>query len=133
MMCPTHGFILLLFFMQDEQMAGQYWWDKPPSLCFWKTSRFSFFGIEVVPSNLLSRWDDLEEVSEYYQHRGCFNELISLMESGLTLGCAHMGIFTEFGVLDARYRYEKLMEHIKLFSTHLNIPKLIRACNEQQH
>jgi clathrin heavy chain len=25
------------------------------------------------------------------------------------------------------------MEHIKLFSTRLNIPKLIRACDEQQH
>ena len=29
--------------------------------------------------------DDLEEVSEYYQNKGCFNELISLMESGLGL------------------------------------------------
>lgn len=77
--------------------------------------------------------DDLEEVSEYYQNRGCFNELISLMESGLGLERAHMGIFTELGVLYARYRHEKLMEHIKLFSTRLNIPKLIRACDEQQH
>ncbi|XP_039016474.1 clathrin heavy chain 1-like [Hibiscus syriacus] len=32
----------------------------------------------------------LEEVSEYYQNRGCFNELISLMESGLGLERAHM-------------------------------------------
>ncbi|RWW24693.1 hypothetical protein GW17_00011004 [Ensete ventricosum] len=77
--------------------------------------------------------DDLEEVSEYYQNRGCFNELISLMESGLGLERAHMGIFTELGVLYARYRPEKLMEHIKLFSTRLNIPKLIRVCDEQQH
>lgn len=77
--------------------------------------------------------DDLEEVSEFYQNRGCFNELISLMESGLGLERAHMGIFTELGVLYARYRPEKLMEHIKLFATRLNIPKLIRACDEQQH
>ncbi|RWW14366.1 hypothetical protein GW17_00021862 [Ensete ventricosum] len=77
--------------------------------------------------------DDLEEVSDYYQNRGCFNELISLMESGLGLERAHMGIFTELGVLYARYRSEKLMEHIKLFSTRLNIPKLIRVCDEQQH
>ena len=75
----------------------------------------------------------MEEVSDYYQNRGCFNELISLMESGLGLERAHMGIFTELGVLYARYRPEKLMEHIKLFSTRLNIPKLIRACDEQQH
>lgn len=55
------------------------------------------------------------------------------MESGLGLEQAHMGISTELGVLYARYRPEKLMEHIKLFATRLNIPKLIRACDEQQH
>nr|GEZ65109.1 clathrin heavy chain 1-like [Tanacetum cinerariifolium] len=88
-------------------------------------------GLDVKWQN--GQVDDLEEVSEYYQNRGCFSELISLMESGLGLERAHMGIFTELGVLYARYRHEKLMEHIKLFSTRLNIPKLIRACDEQQH
>ncbi|CAL5434947.1 unnamed protein product [Camellia sinensis] len=77
--------------------------------------------------------DELEEVSEYYQNRGCFKELIALMESGLGLERAHMGIFTELGILYARFRHEKLMEHIKLFSTRLNVTKLIRACDEQQH
>ncbi|KAK4579547.1 hypothetical protein RGQ29_029281 [Quercus rubra] len=88
---------------------------------------------QICGLNIIIQVDDLEEVSEYYQNRGCFNELISLMESGLGLERAHMGIFTELGVLYARYRPEKLMEHIKLFSTRLNIPKLIRACDEQQH
>ena len=60
--------------------------------------------------------DDLEEVSDYYQNRGRFDELITLMESGLGLERAHMGIFTELGCLYARYRPEKLMEHLKLFS-----------------
>lgn len=77
--------------------------------------------------------DDLEEVSDYYQNRGHFDQLIALMESGLGLERAHMGIFTELGVLYARYKPEKLMEHLKLFSTRLNIPKLIRVCDEQQH
>lgn len=77
--------------------------------------------------------DDLEEVSQYYQNRGCFVELISLMESGLGLERAHMGIFTELGTLYAKYRPEKLMEHLKLFVTRINIPKLIRVCDEQQH
>lgn len=77
--------------------------------------------------------DDLEEVSEYYQNKGRFDELISLMESGLGLERAHMGIFTELGTLYARYRPEKLMEHLKLFVTRINIPKLIRVCDEQQH
>lgn len=44
-----------------------------------------------------------------------------------------MGIFTELGTLYARYRPEKLMEHLKLFATRINIPRLIRVCDEQQH
>jgi len=75
----------------------------------------------------------MEEVSDYYQNRGRFDEVITLMESGLGLERAHMGIFTELGSLYARYRPEKLMEHLKLFSTRINIPKLIRVCDEQQH
>ncbi|GAU36984.1 hypothetical protein TSUD_150200 [Trifolium subterraneum] len=102
-------------------------------VCFACVDEEEFRLAQICGLNIIIQVDDLEEVSEYYQNRGCFNELISLMESGLGLERAHMGIFTELGVLYARYRPEKLMEHIKLFSTRLNIPKLIRACDEQQH
>lgn len=33
----------------------------------------------------------------------------------------------------ARYKPEKLMEHLKLFSTRINIPRLIRVCEEAEH
>nr|CAB3462800.1 unnamed protein product [Digitaria exilis] len=102
-------------------------------VCFACVDAEEFRLAQICGLNIIVQVDDLEEVSEYYQNRGCFNELIALMESGLGLERAHMGIFTELGVLYARYRHEKLMEHIKLFSTRLNIPKLIRACDEQQH
>uniref|UniRef100_A0A6N2LTC0 protein-serine/threonine phosphatase n=1 Tax=Salix viminalis TaxID=40686 RepID=A0A6N2LTC0_SALVM len=102
-------------------------------VCFACVEAEEFRLAQICGLNIIIQVDDLEEVSEYYQNRGYFNELISLMESGLGLERAHMGIFTELGVLYARYRPEKLMEHIKLFSTRLNIPKLIRACDEQQH
>ncbi|KAM3274140.1 hypothetical protein ACQJBY_043365 [Aegilops geniculata] len=102
-------------------------------VCFACVDAEEFRLAQICGLNIIVQVDDLEEVSEYYQNRGCFSELISLMESGLGLERAHMGIFTELGVLYARYRPDKLMEHIKLFSTRLNIPKLIRACDEQQH
>jgi clathrin heavy chain len=54
------------------------------------------------------------------------------MEAGVGLERAHMGIFTELGILYAKHRPEKLMEHLKLFSTRINIPRLIRACEELQ-
>ncbi|THU64931.1 hypothetical protein C4D60_Mb01t31690 [Musa balbisiana] len=102
-------------------------------VCFACVDAEEFRLAQICGLNIIIQVDDLEEVSDYYQNRGCFNELISLMESGLGLERAHMGIFTELGVLYARYRPEKLMEHIKLFSTRLNIPKLIRVCDEQHH
>jgi hypothetical protein len=44
------------------------------------------------------------QVSEHYQRRGHFDELITLMESGIGLERAHMGIFTELGLLYSKYR-----------------------------
>jgi len=38
-----------------------------------------------------------------------------------------MGVFTELGVLYSKYRPEKLMEHLKLFVSRINIPKVIRS------
>ena len=80
--------------------------------------------------NIIVQADELEEISEYYQIRGRFDELLALMEAGVGLERAHMGIFTELGILYAKHRPEKLMEHLKLFSTRINIPRLIRACEE---
>ena len=44
------------------------------------------------------------QVSEFYQSRGHYEELTALLESGIGLERAHMGIFTELGVLYAKYR-----------------------------
>ena len=43
------------------------------------------------------------QVSQFYQQRGYYDELIALMESGIGLERAHMGIFTELGILYAKY------------------------------
>ena len=45
---------------------------------------------------------------------------------------AHTGCFCA-GILYAKYKNEKLMEHLKLFSSRLNIPRLIRVCEENHH
>ena len=41
---------------------------------------------------------------------------------------AHMGMFTELGILYSKFKPEKLLEHIKLFHDRLNIPKLLTVC-----
>jgi clathrin heavy chain len=63
--------------------------------------------------------------------RGHFAELIALLESGIGLERAHMGIFTALGEMFANHEPAKLMEHLKLFSTRVNIPRLITICDRQ--
>lgn len=109
--------------------SGKTWKE----VCFACVDEGEFRLAQVCGLNIIINSDDLEQVSEYYQKKGKFEELIALLESGIGLDRAHMGIFTELGIIYAKYMPIKLMEHLKLFSSKLNIPKLIRVCEEQQH
>merc|ERR1712226_658192 len=72
--------------------------------------------------------DHLEELIAVYEKLGHFEELISLLDSGLGQERAHVGMYTELGVLYSKYKPEKLMDFIKMNTAKLNIPKLINAC-----
>ncbi|KAG5447542.1 Clathrin heavy chain 1 [Clonorchis sinensis] len=76
--------------------------------------------------------DELEDVINYYQQRGHFDELIQLLEAGLGLERAHMGMFTELAILYSRFKPEKMREHLELFWSRVNIPKVLKAA-EQAH
>ncbi|OCH91028.1 clathrin heavy chain [Obba rivulosa] len=78
------------------------------------------------------RLEELPALIQIYERRGHFDELIALLEAGLSLERAHMGIFTELAILYGKYKPEKLMEHLKLFVTRINIPKVIKA-TEKAH
>jgi clathrin heavy chain len=102
-------------------------------VCYACVEEGEFRLAQLCGLNIIINADDLEEVSDFYQRRGFFEQLITLMESGIGLERAHMGIFTELGILYAKYKPEKLMEHLKLFSARINIPRLIRVCEEYNH
>jgi len=74
--------------------------------------------------------DHLEELIGHYERAGRSTELIQMMEQGLGLDSAHTGIFTELGVLYTKYLPEKLMEHIKIFWSRMNVIKLLRSCEK---
>merc|ERR1719217_1555639 len=82
---------------------------------------------QICALHIIVNPDELEELIASYETYGHFEEVISVMEAGLGLERAHMGIFTELGVLYSKYREEKLMEHIKLFSSHaLSILRMLK-------
>lgn len=71
---------------------------------------------------------DQQELINLYEYQGYTEELIQMLEAGLNLERAHMGMFTEMAILYAKYKPERLMEHLRLYYSRINIPKVIRAC-----
>jgi clathrin heavy chain len=80
-------------------------------------------GLEVIKYP-----DHVDEVTTYYSDLGHFTHLVSLFEQGIGLEDAHIGIFTELGVLYTKHVPEKVMDHCKVFFSKLNVSKVVRAC-----
>ncbi|KAG0175208.1 hypothetical protein DFQ28_005404 [Apophysomyces sp. BC1034] len=85
---------------------------------------------QICGLHIIVHAEELEALVKTYERSGFFDELIHLLESGLGLERAHMGMFTELAVLYSKYAPEKMMEHLKLFVSRINIPKVIRACSD---
>ncbi|OXG17129.1 clathrin heavy chain [Cryptococcus neoformans Ze90-1] len=104
-------------------------WKQVNAAC---VDKKEFRLAQICGLNLVVHAEELPALLSLYERNGYFDEIISLMEAGLGLERAHMGMFTELSVLYAKYRPEKLMEHLKLFWQRVNIPKVIKAA-EQAH
>ncbi|KAG5358570.1 putative clathrin heavy chain [Yarrowia sp. B02] len=83
---------------------------------------------QICGLNLIVHAEELSDLVTQYEYHGYFKELISLFEQGLGLERAHMGMFTELAILYSKYAPDQMMEHLKLFWSRVNIPKVIRAC-----
>ncbi|KAK9460391.1 uncharacterized protein V1516DRAFT_676506 [Lipomyces oligophaga] len=102
-------------------------WKQVNNACIAKKE---FRLAQICGLNLIIHAEELQELVDIYESDGYFDELISLLEQGLGLERAHMGMFTELSVLYSKYHPERMMEHLKLFWSRINIPKAIRACED---
>lgn len=101
-------------------------------VCFACVNNEEFRLAQMCGLHIVVHADELEELINYYQDRGFFEELISLLEAALGLERAHMGMFTELAILYSKFKPEKMREHLELFWSRVNIPKVLRAA-EQAH
>ncbi|VDD80563.1 unnamed protein product [Mesocestoides corti] len=101
-------------------------------VCFACVDHGEFRLAQMCGLHIVVHADELEELINYYQQRGYFQQLISLLEAALGLERAHMGMFTELAILYSKFKQEKLREHLELFWSRVNIPKVLRAA-EQAH
>ena len=76
--------------------------------------------------------DHLEDLIKHYEKYGFNDELVSLLEQGMSLERSHQGIYTELGILYAKYQPIRLMDHIRTYAQKIQIPKLVRACEQYQ-
>ena len=54
--------------------------------------------------NIIVHPDELEGLIKHYESLGVTNEMMAVLESGVGLERAHIGIFTELAILYAKYR-----------------------------
>lgn len=101
-------------------------------VCFACVESGEFRLAQMCGLHIVVHADELEDLINHYQDRGYFDELINLLEAALGLERAHMGMFTELAILYSKYKPEKMKEHLELFWSRVNIPKVLRAA-EQAH
>jgi len=112
---------------------------KANNILTWKEVCFScvvageFRLAQMCAMHIIVYMDHLLDLVRHYERLGFFQELIAVLEQGINLERSHQGMYTQLGVLYAKYREEKLMEHIKLFWSRLNIPTLLVACQQNLH
>ncbi|KAI9834864.1 MAG: hypothetical protein M1819_002772 [Sarea resinae] len=102
-------------------------WKQVNEAC---VAKKEFRLAQICGLNLIVHAEELQDLVKQYERNGYFDELISVLEAGLGLERAHMGMFTELGIALSKYHPERVMEHLKLFWSRINIPKMIRACEE---
>ncbi|KAN0075665.1 hypothetical protein V8E54_006935 [Elaphomyces granulatus] len=102
-------------------------WKQVNEACI---DRKEFRLAQICGLNLIVHAEELQDLVRRYERNGYFDELITLLEAGLGLERAHMGMFTELGIALSKYHPDRVMEHLKLFWSRINIPKMIRGCEE---
>ena len=97
-------------------------------VCFACVEASEFRMAQMCGLHIVVHADELEELINFYQSRGYFQELIQLLEAALGLERAHMGMFTELAILYSKYNAPKMREHLELFWSRVNIPKVSLVC-----
>ena len=89
-------------------------------VCFACVEHNEFILAQMCGLNIVSHEDELDDLINYYQNRGYFEELISLLEAASGLERAHMGMFTRLSNLYTKYKPTKMREHLKLLNTNID-------------
>lgn len=102
-------------------------WKQVNEACI---SKKEFRLAQICGLNLIVHAEELTDLVRQYERNGYFDELISLLEAGLGLERAHMGMFTELGIALSKFYPDRVMEHLKLFWSRIQNSRMLRACED---
>ena len=113
--------------------------DKAKNITTWKIVNQACLEAEemdlartcAVP--VVLRAGELQAIIDLYESSGYWEELAAVLKIAASQSGAHMGIYTELGILYARYSPVKLLDHVNLYSKKMNIHKMITICEEYHH
>jgi clathrin heavy chain len=87
---------------------------------------------QVCGLHIITHGDELDELIRHYEARGHFDQIIALLDTGLTMENAHVGMFTALAILYSKYREDQLMEHLRLYHGKIHLVKVARVCEQNQ-
>lgn len=99
-------------------------------VCFACVDNKEFRLAPMCGLHIVVHAEELDSLIKYYLDRSYHEELITLLESALGLERAHMGMFTELAILYSKYKPNKMKEHLELFWSRVNIPRVLKAAAE---
>mmetsp|Transcript_13917 Transcript_13917/g.39575 ORF Transcript_13917/g.39575 Transcript_13917/m.39575 type:complete len:1722 (+) Transcript_13917:173-5338(+) len=87
---------------------------------------------QICGIQLMQHGDELEDLIRHYEQGGYFDEILELLEKGMGNDRSHVTLYTCLAMLYSKYRPEKLMEHLKLYHSRINIPRCMRVCEDNK-
>ena len=82
-------------------------------VCFSCVVATEFRLAQMCAMHIIVYMDHLLDLVAHYERFGYFAELIAVLEQGINLERSHQGMYTQLGVLYAKYKEEKLLEHVR--------------------
>ncbi|KAJ8946142.1 hypothetical protein NQ314_008964 [Rhamnusium bicolor] len=97
-------------------------------VCFACVDAEEFRLAQMCGMHIVVHADELQDLINYYQDRGTH----WAVGGRARLERAHMGMFTELAILYSKYKPGKMREHLELFWSRVNIPKVLRAAEQYE-
>ncbi|EPY28930.1 clathrin heavy chain [Strigomonas culicis] len=104
---------------------------KEVNLACIEAKEMKLASICAVP--VVLRAEEVSGMCNRYESRGLWEDLYNVLKTAAGNQGAHMGVFTEMGVILAKYRPEKLLEHINMYLKKLNTHKMLSVCEQYHH